>query len=354
MRNGPLRLALHLAATLLAALVLGAPWQPIAARAETADLKPLADEVVHYVVMPRYAALAAETAAQRDAWTAFCAAPTASGTAALVDAFGRAAGAWASIELIRFGPIAEAFRYERMAHFPERKSAITRGLAGLLAGRDPADLSPARFKDASVAVQGLSALERVLFDEGAREKLAAKTEEGRRRCAVGLAIAGSLAGIAAEVRDEWASGSPSTRLEPKEVLVRAFTDLVTLDKLLFETKTMAVMGTGADNIKPKLAEYWRSGLTDRAIQLNLASAHALVTLIAASKPEAATAVYTAASAVSIAEGADAPFLTLAADPARWHRAMLLVSAIRSAHNTALEVIPPVLDITVGFNSLDGD
>src|SRR5205823_7679797 len=80
------------------------------------------------------------------------------------DAYRRTADAWTEIEFVRYGPISDDFRVDRLNYWPERKNATARGLAALLTKEGSADLAPARFAENSVAVQGLPALERLLFE----------------------------------------------------------------------------------------------------------------------------------------------------------------------------------------------
>src|SRR5690606_30767337 len=84
---------------------------------------------------------------------------------------------------------------------------------------DEALTDPSALAAKSVAVQGLTALEFVLYGTGAEELTAAK---GSFRCRYGLAVAGNLDGMAGEIAagwDDaggfaatWTSPGPSTRL----------------------------------------------------------------------------------------------------------------------------------------------
>src|SRR3712207_5957402 len=95
----------------LFALAAGAP-------AGAVDYRETALRTARNFALPRYEALAAATAAQAQAWTGFCKARPPRDPAALDTAFGAAADAWARVEFVRYGPVGDQFRFERMAHWP--------------------------------------------------------------------------------------------------------------------------------------------------------------------------------------------------------------------------------------------
>ena len=145
-------------------------------------------------LLPRYDTLVAASAAQRDAWGAFCAGQDRSDTAALKDHFVRTADAWSAVEFVTMGPISQSLRADRFSFFPDRRNAVSRAIVELLEA-DPSRLRPEQFSQVSAAGQGLPALERLLFDQAG-----ADTPQG---CALASAIATNLATIASEVRTAW-------------------------------------------------------------------------------------------------------------------------------------------------------
>ena len=124
----------------------------------------------------------------------------------LRDAYHRTADAWSSIELVHYGPIAEDFRGERLSFWPERKNAVEKALKAALAKADDASLAPDTFRKGSAGVQGLPALERLLFSEGASEADFAGSPEAEFRCRLGSAIATNILAIAREVQAGWVDG----------------------------------------------------------------------------------------------------------------------------------------------------
>ena len=155
-------------------IVLGAALAVAAANgagAEESDRDPayrrLNESFVERHVLPRYAQLADAAAALDAAGSRFCEAPATAAIDEVRSAFHAAADAWHGVEHLRFGPMESRLRAERLAFWPDPRNATGRQLGELLAGRDPAGLTPEGFLRASAAVQGLPAMEWLLFDAGA-------------------------------------------------------------------------------------------------------------------------------------------------------------------------------------------
>ena len=76
----------------------------------------------------------------------------------------RPCDAWARAQLIKTGPLSLFLRYERFAYWPEARNVTQRMLDALIASNDPKELAPETLVRDSVAAQGLTALERLLYD----------------------------------------------------------------------------------------------------------------------------------------------------------------------------------------------
>ncbi|MBZ6078754.1 imelysin family protein [Microvirga puerhi] len=313
-------------------------------------------------VIPRYETLAQATKAELEAWTRFCAAPKADEIGALKDSYQKAADAWSGIEFVLYGPISTDFRFERMAHWPERKNAIGRGLSNVLARKGSEDLTPGRFAQTSAAVQGFSALERLLYEPNAATAFTNGSEEATRRCGVAVAIAGNLARTSTQVLDEWtrpdgalAALEKGDDAKIEEAATRLSTDYLGLFDIVDDQKLGAVMGDSVDNVKPTLAESWRSGRSMRAIAINLEAAEALGRiLVDPSTDEGNSLGYALRTARGMAETAPADIGKAAADPKERRNLILLRDAVHSLRETAQNAVTTALGISLGFNSRDGD
>ncbi|MGQ4275208.1 imelysin family protein [Terrihabitans sp. B22-R8] len=327
------------------------------ASAQNATVRPDAQKAIvirlaRDFVAPRYMVLRDAAIGQKQAWDMFCTAPSAEGLGALKHAFAQTALAWSAVDLVRFGPVSEGFRHERLLYWPERRNEVDRALTRLLA-EDGIDAQAMPGK--SVAVQGLAALERLLHDDNAGTRLAASDEPGRRRCAAGRAMADNVAAISDEVADAWkalAAGlDAANEVVVREMAARFATDLVTAFGVIGDRKIDVPLGPSLEEAKPKAAQFWRSGLSSRVLAANLKAA---ADLAAAVVGEDAPATRALREAEDRAVHLSAPVSDLVGNVNGGRELLLLRNAIRMAGEETAASVPPALGVMVGFNSLDGD
>jgi predicted lipoprotein len=317
-------------------LVLAAAAEP------RRDVSTLAADVSRNVIAPGFAALDVTFSAQAAAWTASCEHP-----ASLRDAYNAAADAWAQVEFFRTGPLSKQTRAERIDYWPDPRNATEKGLKALLAV-DGA-LTPQTIADASVAAQGLPALERLLFANGE----AANTLD-EKECAVGRAIAQNLSSLSHVLDSEWhdTGAGELQRLDAvskddakaREAAVALLTDLATGIRVIEDRKLPPLLGAKGAAANPKAVKSWRTGRSVRDIAQNLAALDKAYTQIAVFAPQAAASVKEKLHEAAMA-------LEAAADP---NRAITIQAAINNARYYAADVLPGEIGVTLGFNSLDGD
>nr|WP_298684874.1 imelysin family protein [uncultured Dongia sp.] len=278
--------------------------------------------------------------------------------------FNNVADAWASAQQFRLGALAQEQRSERFAYWPERRNVVDKQYRALLAGKGKEGLEAAQFATGSVAVQGLPALERLLY-----ESVSADGDQAKRRSAVILAIANNLKSIAAEAKAVWektlqdpALAANTFAANPAEGTAQSYTNLLTITQVIADQKIGAPLGGDAAAAKPKAAEQWRSGRSMRNIVLNLTTARGSVLnpggfadLLGADKA-ALKADLTKAFDDSIA-AAKAVGDNFAEDIA--HQEMrkpvtALLVKINHLRDLLRQQVPPAIGITLGFNELDGD
>lgn len=324
--------------------------------------------VIESWLLPRYDTLASTADAQKTAWASFCAKPEAAGVPALKAAYGEAADAWNAVEFVTFGPISQNLRPDRFSFFPDRRNGIARGMAEMIADTDPARLAPERFEQASAAIQGLPALERLLYDEGAADALAAGPESARR-CAFGLAVATNLSTIAHDVRAAWgdrasgllgglAAGKGDPALFPDAAALPGMilTDLSGAFQRVTDTKILPVLGAGPAEAKPLSADNWRSGRSGRVAANMVKSADALLRTIATQMPSRPQWVVNKAATEADAAADKLP-ADLGAAAQTASGAAALQSTIKTFKAAQLVVYRPMASyfgISLGFNALDGD
>jgi predicted lipoprotein len=210
----------------------------------------------------------------------------------------------------------------------------------------------------SVAVQGLSALERLLYDDGARASLFGRGAARTRRCAAGVTIADNLKNIVREIVEAWPALKEKLRTSDealaREAVTRFATDLLTVYQVVGDLKLDVPMGKSPDEARPKSAQWWRSGLSAQTIALNFQAAADLTWIMLGPGDEGTTLVATIEQAKRIAEELPLPLPELVADKAQRSKLLLLRDAVRGARDLSNSYVAPALGITLGFNSLDGD
>jgi predicted lipoprotein len=345
---------LLLAAALALPFAGGAGAQSPAAEAR--DLRPTAGRAIEGFVRPTYGALAEAARAHAADWAGFCGERRRDGLERVTGSYHRLADAWGRIEFLRYGPIGEDFRAERLDFWPDKRNATTRGVAALIAP-DAAEPTVATIKSASAAVQGLPALERLLYDPGAAARLTGPGAEGARACAAGRAIAGGVAVMADEVAVGWGPIAEAAASDPalaREIAARLVTDLLTGFQTSIDAKLLPAMGKTAEAARPEAFQGRRAGRVREGFVRPLAGMEDLARQLVGTEAGATTLFATMATARSVAEGLPDGFAEGLGQPKTRMRAILLLDALRGAQDTALADLPPLVGVTVGFNSRDGD
>lgn len=322
--------------------------------------------VVDRWYLPRVDALASAFAAQQVAWQAGCA--DAVDLARLRDAFQTACDAWITIEHAGFGPLGAHERADRIAFFPDRRNAIGKAVADLLGRAQKGPVAARDVAGITVAGQGLPALERLLYDAELAKSFEMDPARTQARCAVGLAIAGNLAGIAAEAKDEWLApagpraalaaghGSPPAFADGGQALSRMITDLATGLQRLVDLKILRVLGAEFDMAKPLLAEGVRSGRVKRNLMLAARSLGDEARALAATAPDVVRSRVDRVAERFAQRYAAMPddVAALAADPQRRGEVVDLIAPLRAMQTAMAVELAPALGVQLGFNSLDGD
>lgn len=328
----------------------------------------IALDVTDAFVIPVYRTLSLATEAQVRAWELFTAQRDAADFASLRAAYHAVCDAWARAQIVRTGPITLFLRYERFAYWPEARNVTQRTLDALLDGQNPEDLTAENLANNAVAAQGLTALERLLYDGDPAAALTAPGADGTWRSQVGLGIARNLNRIAHEVLAGWTDADGMRAMieadrgwaglfaDGAEAARLLLTDLVTAFGLMHDLKLLPVMGESVDVARPRMAEAWRSNRSTRDLALNLEAARemerAFARTVIPSRRDRIDVVFDAAMAAVAALPDDLG--EAAADPVRRTGVENARAAIKLLQLEIAEVLPAELGITLGFNALDGD
>jgi len=249
-----------------------------ASAASASAATPLVADAIDKFIRPAYASLADVSTTLATDVGALCTKP---GDATLDIArrdFITTVQAWSIVEPIRFGPITEGNRLERFLFWPDRKGTGLKQVQVALAQKDLSVTDPASLAGKSVAMQGMGALEYVLFGTGA-ESLSSPGEP--HRCAYASAIAVNLNTIAGKVSDEWAdpNGFASVLANPgpdnplyrnnTEAVTELFNVIVHGLELVRDVRINGFLADEAADDRPRQAIYWRSQGTVTSIAGNL-------------------------------------------------------------------------------------
>ena len=114
-------------------------------------------------IRPGYRDLVERTGALADHLRPLCHRPSPQSLGRAKRAFSEVTASWSRIEIVRVGPVLDDNRFERVLFFPDRKSTGLKQVQRILAENDETATIATSLRGKSVAVQGLGALEYVLF-----------------------------------------------------------------------------------------------------------------------------------------------------------------------------------------------
>ncbi len=353
----------RIAISTITALSLGfmTPFAAAQTAPEGARYAELNDAIITHQIAPAHEAFAIAARDLAAALDGYCVTET-SGLDTVFDAYHDTYDGWMAVSWVNFGPQSLFMRPVRVHFWPDSRNTVGRQLAGVL--NEPRDdlLDPEVLASASVALQGLPALERLLF-EG--DGLAPESYT----CALGIAIAANLEAIGADLGAAWSDPeAPAAALPDDAALtVTMFQAAFEQLELILTRKLAAPLGESADQARPRLAENWRSGRALRNIGVNLATLRDLTengdqTGFADLLRDAPGGVDIADRVIAELDAAialaellrDQPIDQLVADPDQRANLVTLGQHVAEARRIWADEVGPALNLNLGFNSLDGD
>nr|QIQ10662.1 hypothetical protein GAGBIFFJ_00021 [uncultured bacterium] len=347
---------------------------PGSALAQTDALPPTPQQVVELAIddfiRPAMAGFSVSTVKLEDAMGRLCAAPDRGTLDTARRAFGDAVLAHARIAFLRFGPLVEDNRQERLLFWPDRKGIALKQVQAALATGEETAASVDGLRQKSVAMQGFGALEFVLFGSDA-DNLA--TGSGYR-CSYGLAVAGAIRRTARELKHAWMAepGIATRMLSPtaddpdyrttEEVLEDLVGAMAHGTEAIRDTRLLPFIGRDGAAPNARAALYWRSGMTMPDIGAEFAGIADLLRVSRIGEAGGADGIWASDAAtfefrnVVRALGViTGPTLADAlADPKQLQGLRYLVILSQSLNTLFGERLSAALKLSVGFSSLDGD
>lgn len=346
---------------LMLTLVAGLP----ARAAESA----IADQAISNFILAGYERFTGEAELQTFAMERLCGDPSEDNLDAARTQFSALVRSWSRIEIIRFGPVLDENRMERILFWPDRRSIGLRQVQGILAEEDETATSLDTLRQKSVALQGLGALEYVLFGTGSDELASGAAY----RCTYGATIGKALTTTGQEIVRAWddPGGIASRMRNPdpanpdyrtEEEVLREFLGVwVHGMEMVRDIRIAPFFGATPEDAKPKSALFWRSGLTFDSIRANVAGMRDLFILSGMQEtlgPEerwaAGSFIFEFENFDRTVSAIDLPVAEAVEDSTERGRLNYMLIVTKSLQNIVVVQIAGVLGLGVGFSSLDGD
>lgn len=361
---------------LIAGLLLSCAAAPALAFTD-ADYATSMGATARKVIVPGYESFQGAADALRNETSSLCAAPSAEQLAKAQQAFATTAQQWARLQFFTLGPISVHQRASRIQYWPDKRNVVGRQLSDVLGKQDPAALDPERFATTSVGVQGLPAMERLLFDDEALTAVAKDAPGAAFRCGVMKAIGDNLHAIAGDVLDGWTGGDRSLldRIEhpdpddeempsARDAAGRLLNDLLTTTIAVRDMKLLTTLGTSPEKAKPQAAEFWRSGQSLAMLTGNLeglrdlfgsdAGFAALLRTTTEGEQIAADFAATLEQALAAKDQITLPLGEAAANAEQRPKVEALAVQLVKLRDLLAGPVATNLNLAIGFNALDGD
>lgn len=342
-----------------------------AATAQT-DLNAISRGMIEGHILPGYSTLVGTSGAQFIAVENLCQSPTGEALQAAQDSFADLAEAWSAVEFIRFGPARQDNRYERLFFWPDRNGRGLNQVQGALTSADETVTSVESLQGKSVALQGLLALEYVLFGTGSES-----LQNGDvHRCSYAQAIAGSIADTSQDMLGSWLGPEGYAQLmlstgadnpvyrtdgEALQELLRSMAEQL---QITHDAKLVRVVGNTIGEARSRRAPLWRSGQT---LPMIIANAEAMSSLNEAgmfadllpdqSSRYAGTLRFELGQVITRLQDLHSMGQTLevlTTSQETHGRLASVALPLAGAMRVVGEIYPAELGLSMGFNSLDGD
>lgn len=331
---------------------------------------PVMQGAIDGVIRPSIIGFARETSGLVQSLELLCAAPSASARDIANGQFREAALAYGRSELFRLGPLLEENRAERLLFWPDRRGIGLRQVQTILAEQDETATDPVSLRQKSVAVQGLGALEYLLFGS---EAASLASSDGDFRCRFGLAIAKNVAALGQELATAWYRPhgvadhllAPSAEYSDYRSQAEATEALVGLLahglEAVRDTRINPFIARDGAAAKPKQALFWRSELTLPMLRANLQALRDLFTISGVAHRVDPTSAGLGNSVEFEFRNASRALnlITLpveaAVEDAKQAQAFTYLVIVTGSLQTMIgEQLSAALGLSVGFSSLDGD
>lgn len=345
----------------------------LAAPAAATNYTPQISGMIDGFVRPATARFAETAAGLPDAVAAVCSeGPDAAG-ARFREAYGATVTAYAAVNFLRFGPLADEDRLSRLAFLPDPRGITQRQLRKLMAARDEGALTEAGLADKSVALQGLTALELIAFSKETELELGADGPDKDFTCGYAAAIAQNVATIAEEVAEGWRdpdgysavlldAGGENARFQTsKEALENLFNTLVTGLIIARDQDVLPALGAREDKASPRRFPFSRSGNAVDYLASEIEGLHAAQKSLGLEPLTPSDFSWIAGgldfefgNAQALLAQLSPPLRESFGDDGSYQKVAVLAITLKSIRDTMANELAGALNLAGGFNALDGD
>ncbi|MFK7794798.1 MAG: imelysin family protein [Gammaproteobacteria bacterium] len=313
-------------------------------------------------LQPTYQNLAEQTKELTTVANQYCENPNGANLDSLKEASRDAFLAWQAAQHIRFGPVLAFSRDRRFEFWPDKRGTVRKQLYNLV--NDPV-IHDKGFDIAkkSVAVQGFSALEQLLYVDS--------KDNAKTNCVLIVKITDNLHVMATDIYNDWSTDSNSfvelfknpgkdnyIYRSDVELAGELINTLYTQLEVIITRKLDLPLGSSLDKARGKRSEAWRSEGALDAILANMKACHEFYQYSFAPQlrgnPLHQNIVEAFEAAQETLEEIDVPLMqAVAIEDQR-----ILVQQLRQELSLLKKLmandLADTLGISLGFNSLDGD
>jgi len=316
--------------------------------------------VTDELVIPAYQNLESRSLELISATESFCFDLSVPNLDLLKNAYQQSMSAWQAIQHIQFGPITYFNWNYRMQYWPDDRGTSGRQLSSLIASEDETLLVSDSFARQSVGVQGLPALERILYNDDALIEF----QNNNYLCLLSGTIARNINEISSGVSQRWQDEFRALVLDPVTGGVYENAEDLSIDFLkslqeaiakIRDQKLAPALGESLASSRIRAAESWRSEKSLANIKNNLSNLESLFSAYTVAFHEedvtAVTEVF-ADLVMTLSTFPDSMSIVLT-NEGQYNQVQALHSEVEALHE-ALETALKNTDLYLGFNSLDGD
>lgn len=256
-------------------------------------IQDMANQVLDSYLLPGYERASEQAKLQRSSIEQLCAAPSETKLKRSRQRFADLVRATERMILVRFGPMVDEHRLDRLLFWPDRRGIALRQIRSTLANKNPELLKADVLREHSVALQGMSALEYSLFGDGAQEAL---LSDGSYRCDFAYAVSEQIASLLSANLQAWQMGDDQSAgfatywrhpgkdnpyyRDEEELLSEIVSLFANGFAELRDQRIITFWDDEPSHRNPKRALYYRSEQTIPALQANIRGFSHLLTVSA--------------------------------------------------------------------------